>query len=112
MRTPKWLSFACLSAPLFIIANFGAQSVSAAEFRNGLCVPLEADRPGEDFGLGWYGPGVVLEAAGARCIPVGAGHGRRDAADVGATRWLMEWIGRVCMRMGARGTRLRGSVRF
>jgi transposase len=32
------------------------------------------------------GPGVVLEAAGARCIPVAAGHGRRDSADVGATR--------------------------
>ena len=38
-----------------------------------------------DFGLGWLGPGVVLEAAGARCIPVAAGHGRRDAADVGAS---------------------------
>ena len=35
MRTPKWLSFACLSAPLFIIANFGAQSVSAAEAEKG-----------------------------------------------------------------------------
>jgi hypothetical protein len=35
MRTPKWLSFACLSAPLFIIANFGGQSVSAAEAEKG-----------------------------------------------------------------------------
>ena len=35
MRTPKWLSFACLSAALFIIANFGAQSVSAADAEKG-----------------------------------------------------------------------------
>ena len=35
MRTPKWLSFACPSASLFIVANFGAQSVSAAEAEKG-----------------------------------------------------------------------------
>ena len=38
--------------------------------------------------LVWDGSGLVLylEAAGARCISVAASHGRRDAADVGATR--------------------------
>ena len=35
MRTPKWLSFACLSAALYIIVNFGAQSVSAADAEKG-----------------------------------------------------------------------------
>ena len=44
-----------------------------------------ADRV-EDSGLGRVRPGAVLEAAGARCIPVAADHRRRDAAVGGAAR--------------------------
>ena len=57
MRTPKWLSFARLSAPLFIIANFGAQSVSAAEAEKGKriaqsrCTPCHIVLPMQRQGL-------------------------------------------------------------
>jgi hypothetical protein len=36
--------------------------------------------------VGWHGPCAVLEAPGAGCIPVAAGHRWCDAIDVGATR--------------------------
>lgn len=51
MRTPKWLSFACLSALVLMIANFGAQSVSAADagkgkrIAQGRCAPCHTAVP-------------------------------------------------------------------
>ena len=38
------------------------------------------------IGVGRLRPGVVLEAPGARYIPVASNHRRRNAADVSATR--------------------------
>jgi IS66 Orf2 like protein len=46
---------------------------------------LEASRPGEDCGLGRIWSGSILEASGARCIPMAAGQRWRDAANVSAT---------------------------
>ena len=40
-------------------------------FRNDFRVPLETGGQNKDCGVGWLGPGAVLEAAGAKCFSSG-----------------------------------------
>ena len=76
-RLPTWCRW---------LGRAGPRDAWAGSFRrNNFCFPLEASRPGEDCGLGRLRSGSILEASGARCIPVAADQRWRDAANVSAT---------------------------
>ena len=48
---------------------------------SGMLFIFRAGRPVENFGVGHVRPGVVLEATGARDIPLATNHRRRDATE-------------------------------
>jgi hypothetical protein len=52
-------------------------------------------RQNKDRELGRLGPGAVLEAAGAQCIPMAADRRRHDATDVIAVGCTCRWHGLV-----------------
>jgi DNA invertase Pin-like site-specific DNA recombinase len=70
-------------SPATPTAGLATRSPDGAGVR---CWPVSSAVRAADVGSAFFGPGVVLEAAGTRCVSVATSHGRRDAADVGATR--------------------------
>ena len=52
---------------------------------SGTIFVFRAKRQDKDRGVGWFGSGAFLEAAGAWCLPMAADHRWRDEVEFGTT---------------------------